>query len=255
MSPKATLLLAMLLMGCANVPKTDLYGTPYAAFVPEDVRAFVLDVQICDHFAGEEPYDAERRRQIEAAIGEACPRLDKRYGKLKDQYRESEAITKFLDDNATYNGIASGDRITMFNTITDQFLAAPQISVADIAAAKAAGVTMVINNRPDGEAPSDPQGAEIEAAARAAGLDYVAIPITHSGFSANQVDAMIAALGSAKGKVLGYCRSGTRSTLLWSLAQAKLGVAPDKIAAEAAAGGYDISPIRAMVDALAAGKD
>jgi len=139
-----------------------------------------------------------------------------------------------------------------FRTISDQVLASPQIEVADIAAAKSAGVSLVINNRPDGEDPESAQGAEIEAAAKAAGLDYQAIPIGHSGFSEVQVDQMIEVLNGASGKVLAYCRSGTRSTLLWSLAQAKLGMAPDAIANAAASAGYDVAPIRPMLDMLAA---
>ncbi|MEP3914370.1 MAG: TIGR01244 family sulfur transferase, partial [Parasphingorhabdus sp.] len=118
----------------------------------------------------------------------------------------------------------------MFRKIDDKISVSPQITLDDVTAAKAEGVTLIINNRPDGEEPSAPQSADIEAAAEAAGISYVAIPITHSGFSAPQVEAMIAALGEAKGKTLAYCRSGTRSTLLWSLAQAKQGVAPEEIA-------------------------
>lgn len=83
-------------------------------------------------------------------------------------------------------------------------------------------------------------------------MAYVAIPIGHSGFSEPQVDALIAALEANPGGALGYCRSGTRSTLLWALAQAKLGTDPDAIAAAAAQAGYDISPVRPMVDMLAA---
>lgn len=141
----------------------------------------------------------------------------------------------------------------MFRKINDSLSVSPQITLDDVATAKADGVTLIINNRPDGEDPSAPQSADIEAAASAAGIDYVTIPITHSGFSAPQVDAMIAALDGAKGKILAYCRSGTRSTLLWSLAQAKQGVAPDEIARLAGNAGYDITPVRAMVDALSAG--
>lgn len=141
----------------------------------------------------------------------------------------------------------------MFRPINDKISVSPQIELADIEAAKAEGVAMIINNRPDGEDPGAPQSAEIEAAAKAAGLDYVGIPISHSGFSAPQVDAMIAALDGAKGKTLAYCRSGTRSAFLWSLAQAKQGVSPDEIARLAGNAGYDITPVRAMVEALAGG--
>ncbi len=142
--------------------------------------------------------------------------------------------------------------MTDFRKLSDSVSASPQITLADIAEAKAAGVGLIINNRPDGEDPSAPQGDEIESAAKAAGIDYIAIPIGHSGFSEVQVDQMIAALDAASDNVLAYCRSGTRSTLLWALAQAKSGTAPDDIAAKAVAAGYDVSPVRPMLDMLAA---
>lgn len=138
-----------------------------------------------------------------------------------------------------------------FRTLSDRVLASPQILPADIADAQAQGVTLVINNRPDGEEADQPEGAEIEAAARAAGLDYLAIPVSGAGMSAPQVAAMAEALAGADGKVLAFCRSGTRSTLLWSLAQAQGGRDPEDIVAAAAAAGYDVSPVRPAMDMLA----
>lgn len=138
-----------------------------------------------------------------------------------------------------------------FRRLSDSVLASPQISLADVATAKNAGVTLIINNRPDGEDPTAPQSEAIEAAAHAAGIDYRAIPIGHSGFSEVQVDQMIEAIEQAQGKVLAYCRSGTRSTLLWALAQAKSGMAPEEIASAAMDAGYDVSPVRPMLDMLA----
>ena len=140
----------------------------------------------------------------------------------------------------------------MFRKIDDHFLAAPQIAVSDIAEAKALGITTIINNRPDGEEPSEPQGAEIAAAAMAAGLGYVAIPVTHVGFSGPQVAAMAVALQDATGPVLAYCRSGTRSTLLWALARTQLGDDKASLRAKAAQGGYDLSSIDHLIDMLAA---
>ena len=140
----------------------------------------------------------------------------------------------------------------MFRKIDDHFLAAPQIAVSDIAEAKALGITTIINNRPDGEEPSEPQGAEIEAAALAAGLGYAAIPVTHAGFSGPQVAAMAVALQDATGPVLAYCRSGTRSTLLWALARTQLGDDKASLQAKAAQGGYDLSSIDHLIDMLAA---
>ncbi len=142
-----------------------------------------------------------------------------------------------------------------FRQLSDTMFASPQIGTSDITAAKDAGVTLIVNNRPDGEEPSAPQSEEISAAASAAGLQYVSIPIGHSGFSEPQIVQMQSALKTAEGKVLAYCRSGTRSTFLWSLAQAKSGHDPDKIMRSAAAAGYDVTPVKPMLDMLAAQAD
>ena len=110
-----------------------------------------------------------------------------------------------------------------FRKLSDSVWASPQLEIEDIAAAKAAGIGLIINNRPDGEEPSALQGNDVEKAASAAGIAYVAIPVGHSGFSEVQVEEMVTALDGADGGVLAYCRAGTRSSLLWALAQAKTG--------------------------------
>lgn len=93
-----------------------------------------------------------------------------------------------------------------------------QLQASDMAAVAGMGVTLVVNNRPDGEEPGQPAGAEIEAAARAAGLDYAHIPISGE-ISGDKVAALSAALARTEGRALLFCRSGTRSTYLWSLAR------------------------------------
>ena len=140
----------------------------------------------------------------------------------------------------------------MFRSLTSDIIVSPQIGVDAVAEAKDLGVALIINNRPEGESEDQIPGADIEAAARAAGLDYVAIPITHSGFSEPQVNAMAEALAGAKGKVLAYCRSGTRSTLLWALAESAQGGDPDALTNMAAKAGYDVSPVRPLMDMLKA---
>ncbi|RYE41901.1 MAG: TIGR01244 family phosphatase [Hyphomicrobiales bacterium] len=143
----------------------------------------------------------------------------------------------------------------MFRKVTDQLFASPQIDVAAVEEAKALGIRIIINNRPEDESEDQTPGAQIEEAARKAGMGYVAIPVSHAGFSEAQVKAMAQALANADGPILAYCRSGTRSTLLWSLAEASRGGNPQKIAANAANAGYDVSPVRAMIDMFAAGAD
>jgi uncharacterized protein (TIGR01244 family) len=143
--------------------------------------------------------------------------------------------------------------MTEFRQVSDSFWASPQIGLDDVKRARSQGFGLIVNNRPEGEADDQVPGPEIEAAARAAGMDYRAIPVTHAGFGEDQVRAMSAAIKDAPGPVLAYCRSGTRSTLLWSLAQALEGRNPEAIAAQAAGAGYDVTPIRSLIEMLAAG--
>jgi uncharacterized protein (TIGR01244 family) len=140
--------------------------------------------------------------------------------------------------------------MTILRTIDPTITVAPQIALDALPELAAAGFTAIVNNRPDGEDMGQPTGAEIAAAAEAAGLRYTAIPITHAGFSHPQIDAMAAVLADADGPVLAYCRSGTRSCNLWALAAVKAGANPDAAMAKAAAAGYDLTGLRPLLDAL-----
>jgi uncharacterized protein (TIGR01244 family) len=139
-----------------------------------------------------------------------------------------------------------------FRQLSEQVFASPQIGIEQVREAARQGIALIVNNRPEDESEDQTPGDAIAAAAREAGLDYVAIPITHAGFSESQVAAMREALTRASGPVLAYCRSGTRSTLLWALAEASRGQSPHTLAAAAAQAGYDVTPVRALMDMLAA---
>src|SRR5690606_27019192 len=78
----------------------------------------------------------------------------------------------------------------MFRKLSENAYASPQIGATEIAQAKALGIAVIVNNRPEGESADQTPGPEIEAAAKAAGIDYVAIPVTSAGFSQGQVEAM-----------------------------------------------------------------
>jgi uncharacterized protein (TIGR01244 family) len=106
----------------------------------------------------------------------------------------------------------------MFRRIDERILVAGQIQPEDVERAKAEGVTMIVNNRPNGEEPGQPLAAEIEQAARAAGLDYRFIPIERT-IDADQVAALEEAYDEAAGDLLLFCRSGTRSSYLWAAAR------------------------------------
>lgn len=136
--------------------------------------------------------------------------------------------------------------------LTETFWVAPQIAPEDVREAATKGVKLIINNRPDGEEPGQPVGAEIEAEANKAGLAYVAIPIRGGNISESDLDAFDAALAKAKGVVLAYCRSGTRSTTLRAFARARAGEDIDVILREAAEAGYDLSGLSSKLEALGA---
>jgi uncharacterized protein (TIGR01244 family) len=104
----------------------------------------------------------------------------------------------------------------MFKALSETVLVADrQLLPGDMEAVVAAGVALIVNNRPDGEEPGQPAGAEIERAALAAGLRYRHIPVA-GGIGPDEIEAMAAAMD--EGKLLAFCRSGTRSALLWAMA-------------------------------------
>ncbi|HKX93741.1 MAG TPA: TIGR01244 family sulfur transferase [Methylibium sp.] len=96
---------------------------------------------------------------------------------------------------------------------------APQLAPDAMAAAAAAGFRSVINNRPDFEGgPEQPTSAAMEAAARAAGLEYVFLPVASAFQTPEQAQAMADALERLPKPVLAFCRSGARSARLYQMA-------------------------------------
>jgi uncharacterized protein (TIGR01244 family) len=140
-----------------------------------------------------------------------------------------------------------------FRRVTDDFYVSPQLEAADVTAAAAAGFRTVVSNRPDGEQPGQVTAAEVEAAARAAGLAFHSLALSSpSAASPSDIAALETVMRDAPGPVLAYCRSGTRSVTLWALAAVKSGARTPEAAIEAARGaGYDLSPMAATLRSLA----
>lgn len=132
-----------------------------------------------------------------------------------------------------------------------------QIEPGDLVGLQAAGVRLVVNNRPDGEEAGQPPSERLAEAARQLSLRYLHLPVDHRGFQPDQVHALAAELADVEsngdgGSVLLFCRTGTRSTLLWALAEATRGTPIDRIARAADDAGYSVQPIRRTLDLLAA---
>ena len=118
----------------------------------------------------------------------------------------------------------------------------PQISGPDVAALAAQGVRLIVNNRPEEEAPATP-GAVVEKACADAGVDYLAAPVRGWPDEADigALAGRLAALKDGEGAAL-YCRSGGRSAVIWALAEQRLGrLTPEDIRGIAADAGFDLS--------------
>jgi uncharacterized protein (TIGR01244 family) len=127
--------------------------------------------------------------------------------------------------------------------LEENMFVAGQIAPEEIAGLRMA---MIVNNRPDGEEPGQPTSDAMAAAAAAAGVEYRHIPVA-GGLSLPLVAQMADALAEADGPVLAFCKSGTRSTFLWALARSRLGADAEELVEQAAAAGYDLSPIRGFL--------
>jgi uncharacterized protein (TIGR01244 family) len=97
---------------------------------------------------------------------------------------------------------------------------APQLDPDAMALAAQAGFRSVINNRPDFEGgPTQPTTAAIEAAARAAGLEYAYLPVAGGYQSPEEIARFSELMQTLPRPILVFCRSGARSTKLYLQAQ------------------------------------
>jgi sulfide:quinone oxidoreductase len=103
--------------------------------------------------------------------------------------------------------------------ITATVAAAPQIEAADMPRIAALGYAVVINNRPDGEAPGQPSSERLREAAEAAGLEYHYCPVNAFNYPGDGVELMAKAFADSARPVFAFCRSGTRSANLWISSQ------------------------------------
>jgi uncharacterized protein (TIGR01244 family) len=131
----------------------------------------------------------------------------------------------------------------MIRQLDERASVSGQLAPHEIAGLAEQGVTVLVNNRPDGEEPDQPLAADIEAAAEAAGIAYRYVPILR-GIGPADVEAMQEALRDAEGgKLLAFCRSGTRSALALGLAKREQGASADEVHRCLTEAGFDPGPI------------
>jgi uncharacterized protein (TIGR01244 family) len=131
----------------------------------------------------------------------------------------------------------------MIRQLDERILVSGQIAPHEVARLAVEGVTVLVNNRPDGEEDGQPLASAIEEAAAAAGIAYRFVPIIR-GIGPADVEAMQQALREAQGgKLLAFCRSGTRSAFAVSLAKREEGAPADEVSNGLVQAGFDPSPI------------
>lgn len=130
--------------------------------------------------------------------------------------------------------------------LTPNVSALPQPSVEDIAELARRGYRSIIGNRPDGETADQPDWLELKAAAQANGMEAMHIPVVAGRVGEADIDTFSEALERLPRPIAAFCRTGTRSTLLWALAN-EGNLTIDERIAIAARGGYDLEPFRSLL--------
>lgn len=131
----------------------------------------------------------------------------------------------------------------MIRQLDSRTLVSGQVAPHEVVTLAQQGVTILVNNRPDGEEPDQPRAAELEEAAAQAGIAYRFVPIQR-GIGPADVQAMREAMGATgDGKMLAFCRSGTRSALACALAHREEGASREEVERRLSDAGFDSGPI------------
>lgn len=106
-------------------------------------------------------------------------------------------------------------------------------------------IKTVICNRPDGEEAEQPDFETVKQWLEAAGVqNIVYLPVTADTITDEQLREFQETIAQSPAPILAYCRSGTRSALMWALNQAKRGVEVNSLLRAADLAGIDLTPMR-----------
>ncbi len=126
--------------------------------------------------------------------------------------------------------------------ISENFYVTEQISVEDLIRIQEHGIKNIICNRPDQEVSEQLQFESIKSEAEKLGITCYYLPMTDLTVSPQLSQDFKKLLESFDGSTLAYCRSGRRSSILWSAAQLNQMPINEIIEATAQAG-YDLADV------------
>ncbi len=123
--------------------------------------------------------------------------------------------------------------------LSEQYYVLPQITESEIVGYIAQGFDVIVNNRPDNESEGQPLSKDLANKAKELGIRYVYNPVDLSKLSQQQLDQQQDAVSSSE-KVLAFCRTGTRSSVLWVLNN-QTEYAFDELVSSVNSKGFDLS--------------
>ena len=123
--------------------------------------------------------------------------------------------------------------------LAEQYYVLPQISVSDMVKYVEQGFEVIVNNRPDNESEGQPLSSELAEKAQELGVQYIYNPVDLSKLSQTELSQQKNAVSEGK-KVLAFCRTGTRSSVLWVLNN-QVDASFDKLVASVSAKGFDLA--------------
>lgn len=136
--------------------------------------------------------------------------------------------------------------------VDDRVSVSGQLDPGDMKEVAAAGITTVVNNRPDGEAFfGQPKTADLRAAAESAGLKFIDLPFSGPRATVDQVRAFADLLAGDDGRIVAFCKSGMRSALLWGAASLANGRSIDEVLRGARNAGQELGGVAELMTALA----
>lgn len=127
--------------------------------------------------------------------------------------------------------------------LSAHFSVMPQIEPIEIADLSARGFKSIIGNRPEGEAPDQPAWSSLVAEAERQGMSARQIPVVPGQVGPDDIKRFAEALREMPKPIAAFCRTGTRSAMLWALVNPE-GLTVDERIAVAATQGYDLAPLR-----------
>lgn len=126
--------------------------------------------------------------------------------------------------------------------LTSKLTVSPQITIDDVNALASDNFKTIICNRPDNESEDQANAQQIENAAEAHGMAFYYLPVVPGEISDQQISQFAKIIQDCDGPTLAYCRTGTRSSSLWALAESEH-QPTSELLATASAAGYDLSSL------------